>query len=198
MNSTSGCLSSRSSTQANAVAKTLAHEKYKEHSDEHHLRKKKERDVLLGIQSSVCFYCGQAPKKDMDHYVPTCNTTQKVIGSNSPLNLFPSCKDCNIAKSGKLPNALMLKLIAAFPERWTDERIGVLKKWTEDNRGWLYNEWTDVVESNMAYVKELKRFLDSVVRRGKCIRDHVVFGESMEIIAAEIKKRTDEKEQREK
>lgn len=53
------------------------------------------------ILPGICYYCqkdmGDRPEH-IDHYIPLIK-----LGAHSPVNLRPSCADCNLSKNDKLP-----------------------------------------------------------------------------------------------
>ena len=50
------------------------------------------------INPDKCYYCVSGPHQEIDHYIPISKG-----GAHLPVNLRPSCKECNRRKSNKHP-----------------------------------------------------------------------------------------------
>ena len=105
------------------------------------------RNKTLGISDPPveCFYCQSTLQKDVvwDHFVPCCNTKDKVYGYRNDLNLFPACRTCNTAKSGKKPDDWIPRMSR------TEEVKACLRSWMR--------EWYTYLHVSPACV----RFLES-------------------------------------
>jgi len=70
--------------------------------------------------NSRCPYCGDGVVAELDHYLPKSIFAGTAV---HPLNLVPSCRDCNYAKKTYAPNVLNSAILhpyydEAFDARW--------------------------------------------------------------------------------
>ena len=61
-------------------------------------------DKLMGAAPhGTCPLCGQGKVRNLDHHLPQSKYPALVV---TPINLVPSCRDCNSAKLSKVPKAI--------------------------------------------------------------------------------------------
>ncbi|GHC54371.1 HNH endonuclease [Roseibacillus persicicus] len=58
--------------------------------------------ILISSPQRRCPLCGQRDASTLDHYLPESRHSSLVV---TPLNLVPSCKDCNFNKRAVYPNS---------------------------------------------------------------------------------------------
>lgn len=83
---------------------------------------RRQYDILLNrAPNGICPFCGFAQTSTLDHYMPKKKFPSFSI---SPLNLIPSCSDCNRGKSEDVAGAIQEQVIhpyydhGLFDEQW--------------------------------------------------------------------------------
>lgn len=83
---------------------------------------RKQYDLILSMApNGICPFCGFAQATTLDHYIPKKKFPSFAI---SPLNLVPSCSDCNTGKSEDVAGSQLEQIIHPyfdhnlFTEQW--------------------------------------------------------------------------------
>ena len=93
----------RDGSTRNAIAKDIA-KRFGPTSTELEVE---DRNNILNYNPSKCYLCDldiSNEQSDLDHFVNSCNTKNKIYGADNDLNKLRSCKDCNGKKNGKTFN----------------------------------------------------------------------------------------------
>jgi hypothetical protein len=124
-------IKNRTSSTNNAIAKQMVN-KYVEPCTKEDVCN---RNKKLNIDENHCYLCDKKLEKeyDIDHFVPSCNTKQKIYGSDTNINKFNSCKSCNSKKSGKTPVETYKWLISEGKK----EKAELLLEFYKDNKSKL-------------------------------------------------------------
>ena len=112
-----------------------------------------ERNKTLEIDHTICLYCDKKANT-IDHFIPSCNTTESIYGCNNKLNCFPSCSKCNNSKGGKVNQKLKEWLPTRSP-KWNPEKIDILINWCDNNKKYLYLSNEDI-----EYIQKNKEIID--------------------------------------
>jgi hypothetical protein len=114
------------------------------------------RNNLLKIDPSTCFWCKDAPKQDNDHAHPCCNTTHHEYSYTNVLNIVPSCKSCNQKKGGTRLSEWIEKL------KWPEKDKEVYKKWLCENKKKLLFDDADIeyLERSFITIDNIHRILE--------------------------------------
>jgi hypothetical protein len=67
----------------------------------------------------TCPLCGQGKVRNLDHHLPQSRYPALVV---TPINLIPSCRDCNLAKTRKVPGTIGEQTIHPYFDDFTKER----------------------------------------------------------------------------
>ncbi|MFC4657122.1 HNH endonuclease [Rheinheimera marina] len=114
-------------------------------------------DSLLVSSGERCPFCGDiGHTKNLDHFLPKAHFPEFSI---MPLNLVPSCRDCNMGEKGQF-YATVADEQALHP--YVDKNIFYLEQWVfadyidENDGGFRYyvncpNEWTQEDRNRAAY-----------------------------------------------
>lgn len=81
-------------------------------------------DIIMAQAQGVCPICGAGTPINLDHYLPQSSYPLLVV---TPLNLIPSCRDCNMGKGGYFSaKSIDLPLHPYFDEiqcKWLEAHI---------------------------------------------------------------------------
>lgn len=88
---------------------------------------RKQYDLILNMApNGICPFCGFAQATTLDHYIPKKKFPSFSI---SPLNLVPSCSDCNTGKNEEVAGSQLEQVIHPyydhdlFSEQWLFARV---------------------------------------------------------------------------
>ena len=75
--------------------------------------------LMTAAPHGTCPLCGQGKVRNLDHHLPQSKYPAFVV---TPINLVPSCRDCNSAKLSKAPRAIDEQTIHPYFDDFTDAR----------------------------------------------------------------------------
>jgi len=93
------------------------------------------RNNLLGIDPTKCFWCKTADKQCIDHAHPCCNTTDSEYSHTNVLNCVPSCNSCNSKKGGKRLEDWIKENLSNLG--WSLIEINTYQNWLYENKNKL-------------------------------------------------------------
>lgn len=74
---------------------------------------------VLKLATLICPFCGHLRVKTLDHYLPKAHFP---LFSVTPVNLVPSCRDCNSAKTASRVTKLENQVLHPYFDRLPDEQ----------------------------------------------------------------------------
>ena len=129
-----------------------------------------ERNKILHIDESKCFWCKVNPKECNDHAHPCCSTKLSQYSYTNALNIVPSCSNCNNRKGG-----LSLKdWIGSL--QWDDDEKEIYNDWLDINkyRLLLNDKMTAYVDQQLTIINEIHKCLEFCAKNEKNIYDYIL------------------------
>lgn len=128
------------------------------------------RNSLLKIDPGKCFWCKVKDKKDNDHAHPCCNTTDHQYSYTNPLNIVPSCKECNSQKGGKKLKEWINIL------NWSEGEKQIYIKWLYENKEkLLFNEEdTTYLERQFVFINKIHSIFEYCAKHKLEVGDFII------------------------
>ena len=141
----------------------------KEHSPLILIKDVHERNELLHIDDSKCFWCKDNPKECNDHAHPFCSTKSSQYSYTNALNIIPSCTNCNSRKGGMSLKDWIDSL------QWDDDKKEIYNCWLETNkyRLLLNDKMTAYIDQQLAIINEIHKCLEFCAKNEKNICDYI-------------------------
>ena len=130
-----------------------------------------ERNDLLHLDESKCFWCKVNLKECNDHAHPCCSTKSSQYSYTNALNIVPSCSNCNSRKGGKSLKDWIYSL-----ESWDNDEKTKYNGWLQTNeyRLLLNNTMTAYIEEQLAMINEIHKCLEFCAKNEKNICDYII------------------------
>jgi len=125
------------------------------------------RNRKLDVDMNMCFWCKKCPRQCLDHAHPACCTKTSTYSWTNPLNLFPSCRQCNQTKGGRP----LREWLSVLEEKniWNTKQVETFLEWEGKHKYKLLFGPDEIryVEKMMANMNKCHELAEAYVKERK-------------------------------